>query len=70
MPSLSDEIYRRLRDEIIGGVFPAGEALREQNLATRYGSSRTPVRNALKRLDEEGGDTPLAKSRSTNTFMG
>ncbi len=54
MPSLSDEIYRRLRDEIIGGVFPAGEALREQNLATRYGSSRTPVRNALKRLDEEG----------------
>ena len=54
MPSISDEIYRRLRDEIVGGSFPRGEPLREQNLALRYGSSRTPVRSALRRLEEEG----------------
>ncbi|MHB1405961.1 MAG: GntR family transcriptional regulator [Desulfitobacteriaceae bacterium] len=51
----SDEVaYQRIRSGIIGGYFKAGERLREQELGDKLGISRTPVREALRRLEREG----------------
>lgn len=43
-----------LRDRIIGGRLPPGERLYEVPLAEQLGISRTPVREALARLEQEG----------------
>lgn len=50
---LSERIYKAMKRDIIRGVHPAGEALNEKDLAKRYRSSRTPVREAALRLQEE-----------------
>jgi len=47
---LSDRIRNALTDAIATGSIPAGTALDEQELADRYGASRTPVREALRQL--------------------
>jgi GntR family transcriptional regulator of vanillate catabolism len=44
----------RLRELIVGGGLPAGERIPELTLVERLGVSRTPVRAALQRLQEEG----------------
>lgn len=51
---LRDDVYRRLRDAIIDGTLAPGERLRDGELATWLGVSRTPVREALLRLAESG----------------
>jgi DNA-binding GntR family transcriptional regulator len=48
------EAYARLRDEIESGVLVPGQRLSEIDLVTRYGVSRTPVRDALVRLEQDG----------------
>ncbi|WP_263248524.1 GntR family transcriptional regulator [Saccharopolyspora rosea] len=48
------EVYDRLRAEIVAGEFDAGVPLVELSLAERYGVSRTPVREALRRLEQDG----------------
>jgi DNA-binding GntR family transcriptional regulator len=52
--SLRDQIYDRLRAAILSGEMPAGSAVIEVDIATRLGASRTPVREALRRLETEG----------------
>ncbi len=52
--SLPQAIYLALREAILGGRFRPGEALRQENLATEFDSSRVPVREALNRLEAEG----------------
>ncbi|GAB3435150.1 GntR family transcriptional regulator [Actinophytocola sediminis] len=47
------EVYRRLRAEITAGVLAPGSPLRETSLAARFGVSRTPVREALRRLEQD-----------------
>ncbi|MFD0689728.1 GntR family transcriptional regulator [Actinomadura fibrosa] len=47
-------IYERLRDDVLAGRFPAGTPLLETVLAASYGVSRTPVREALARLAQDG----------------
>src|SRR5579864_5094934 len=49
-----DEAYEKLREWIIAGTLHPGETLRDQEIAERLGVSRTPVREALRRLDDEG----------------
>lgn len=44
----------RLRDDIASGRLRPGEALRQSDLAKRYGVSPTPVREALRLLESEG----------------
>ena len=44
----------RMRDLIISGELTAGEALRQDELSTRLGVSRTPLREAIIRLQAEG----------------
>ena len=51
---LSDRIRNALTDAIASGELAAGTALDEQNLAQRYGASRTPVREALRQLASSG----------------
>jgi GntR family transcriptional regulator, rspAB operon transcriptional repressor len=51
--SLGERVYQALKKDIIRGVFKPGEALTEQDLAARYHSSRTPVRESGVRLQRE-----------------
>ena len=46
--------YELLLDAIESGALPPGSRLRETELAARFGISRTPVREALKRLEVQG----------------
>jgi DNA-binding GntR family transcriptional regulator len=58
---LSDAAYARLRDWILDGTLAPGEPLRDEALAEALGMSRTPIREALRRLEEDG----LAVSTAT-----
>lgn len=51
---LSDEIYARIGAAIADGTFPPGHRLRDVELARQLGVSRTPVREALQRLERFG----------------
>jgi DNA-binding GntR family transcriptional regulator len=52
--SLRDQVYDRLRSAILSGEMAPGSAVIEAEIATRLGASRTPVREALRRLETEG----------------
>jgi DNA-binding GntR family transcriptional regulator len=51
---MRDDVYLQLRDWIITGMLEPGEKLRDADLAEQLGISRTPVREALRRLEDEG----------------
>lgn len=53
-PLRSDEVYRNLKKRLLVGEFPINVRLGEEKLAALVGVSRTPVREALKRLHAEG----------------
>lgn len=50
----SDRVYRALREEILDGTLPPGAVLGEIEQSTRLGVSRTPLREALSRLQADG----------------
>jgi DNA-binding GntR family transcriptional regulator len=52
--SLRERVYLALRDALVSGELAPGQRLRDQALAARLGVSRTPVREALQRLEDEG----------------
>jgi GntR family transcriptional regulator of vanillate catabolism len=54
VPSQTAQAQQRLRELIVSGVLVPGERLLEVSLAERLGVSRTPVRAALLRLEQEG----------------
>jgi DNA-binding GntR family transcriptional regulator len=43
-----------LREAILHGAYPPGTRLRQEELASQYGASRVPVREALRILESEG----------------
>jgi DNA-binding GntR family transcriptional regulator len=49
-----EEIYERLRREIVDGELRPGQRLGEEWVAGRLGASRTPVREALHKLEADG----------------
>lgn len=51
---LRDDVFGRLRDAIVDGTLAPGEQLKDLELASWLGVSRTPVREALLRLAESG----------------
>lgn len=51
---LRDTVHDRLRDAIVDGTLAPGEVVRDTELASWLGVSRTPVREALLRLGETG----------------
>lgn len=52
--SLHEVAYRELRNAILNGVFSPGQVLRQEEVANRLGVSRSPLREALPRLESEG----------------
>lgn len=52
--SRPEQVYQRLRDLIVQGLLAPGSRVVETEVATRLGVSRTPVREALQRLQQEG----------------
>ncbi|NKQ52348.1 GntR family transcriptional regulator [Amycolatopsis sp. K13G38] len=54
MVAKSDSIVKVLRAEIIDGTIPAGTRLKEEAIASRFGVSRVPIREALLQLESEG----------------
>ncbi len=52
--TLQDHVYKRLRDEILNAEIPPGASLRVLHLASRFGTSQAPIREALRRLTDEG----------------
>ncbi|MGC5077473.1 GntR family transcriptional regulator [Agrococcus sp. DT81.2] len=46
-------VYDAIRDAIVAGRIKPGETLSENRLATEFGTSRTPIREALHRLEIE-----------------
>lgn len=63
--SSGQSAYRRLLDAIHSGDFPPGTRLLETELAARFGSSRTPVREAIRQLEADGLVTHLPRLGAT-----
>ena len=53
MSKIADQAYQTIRDKIISGEYTAGSHLKEARIAEDTGASRTPVREALRRLNAE-----------------
>ena len=51
--SLADQVFEKLENDIIQGVYKRGELLTELKLVEQLGVSRTPIREALRRLEQE-----------------
>ena len=52
-PSLADQVFETLENDIIHGIYPRGSILTEVKLAQQLGVSRTPIREALRQLQQE-----------------
>ena len=51
--SLADQVFERLEADILSGKYQRGEVITELRLCAELGVSRTPVREALRRLLQE-----------------
>ncbi|GAA5118637.1 GntR family transcriptional regulator [Alloalcanivorax gelatiniphagus] len=49
--TLADRVFTRLQDDIVRGVIAPGSKVSETDLAGRYGVSRGPLREAIRRLE-------------------
>src|SRR5258708_6678592 len=56
MPSdpLREHAYKHIHGKLLAGEMPAGHVVSEHSLAREIGISRTPVREAIRRLEQEG----------------
>lgn len=52
--TIQNQVYHRLKEEICSGQFSAGQRLQEKLLAEHFQVSRSPVREALRRLGADG----------------
>ena len=59
--SLADQIFERLESDILTGVYPRGSVLTELSLSEDLGVSRTPIREAVRRLEQEHLVEPTSK---------
>lgn len=54
VPTLSQEVYKRLRKDIMNGIFSPGKRISIRKLAYQLNVSTMPVREALNKLQSEG----------------
>lgn len=66
MSNAAERAYQIIRDRIMSGAFAPGAPLREEMLAAEIGVSRTPVRDALRRLLADG---LVESTRNYGTFV-
>lgn len=66
MSKATDQAYHHIRSDILAGTLAPGEQLREESLALACGVSRTPVREALRRLEAEH---LVRRTDSSRTFV-
>jgi DNA-binding GntR family transcriptional regulator len=59
--SLAEQAYRLLEEMIVSLVLPPGATLSEATLSARTGIGRTPIREALKRLEHQGLVTSMPR---------
>lgn len=52
--SLRDHAYDEIREAVIAGSLAPGERIKERDVASQMGISTTPVKEALRRLEQEG----------------
>lgn len=52
--TIREQVTDQIRDDVVAGNFPAGQPLREGELAERFGVSRGPIRDAFLQLSQEG----------------
>lgn len=60
--------YESIKSSIIQGIYKPGERLTEEYLASELNLSRTPIREAIKRLETEGLITPLKRGIMVKNF--
>ena len=65
-PSLTDQVKAHLKERITGGAFADGRIPSETELAADLGVSRTTVRDALSRLEQEGA---IYRKQGSGTFV-
>ncbi|WP_082599153.1 GntR family transcriptional regulator [Yonghaparkia sp. Soil809] len=58
----SARVADALREAIVGGEYPPGSRIRQEEIAERFGASRVPVREALKALEADGLVTLVANT--------
>jgi len=63
--SLGDMVHQRMITALVSGQFRGGEELNEVALAAQFQVSRTPVREALRRLEAEGLVVNLVNRQAT-----
>lgn len=51
---LREQVYKNLKATILNGDFPPNKRLIEEKIAKEMGTSRTPVREAIQKLEKEG----------------
>ena len=61
MISIADQVFEELERDILSGVYERGEVLTEMKLSERLHVSRTPIREALRRLEQERIIEPTSK---------
>lgn len=76
--NLYEQVYQSIKNSIIHGEFQPGEKLKEAKLATLLNASRTPIRDAFRKLEQEGlvdvfpsqgvVVTPLSKETITSLY--
>jgi DNA-binding GntR family transcriptional regulator len=64
MPTARERAYQKIRTRILDGTFPPGYQLKEEELAGEYGVSRTPIRQAIQQLVDDGLVTVRENRRS------
>lgn len=52
--SLKKEIYNSMLDDVVEGVYKPGDIINEKDLIEKYGVSKSPIRDALIELCNEG----------------
>jgi DNA-binding GntR family transcriptional regulator len=52
--SLRGRVFKKIREDILSGVYSQNEELKETTIGAELGVSRTPVREALRQLELEG----------------
>lgn len=61
MISIADQVFEELERDILSGVYERGEVLTEMKLSEQLNVSRTPIREALRRLEQERIIEPTSK---------